>query len=336
VENQRVDTIEAHTSAFSLDFFLPDTINLGQATLELQLKTSGGRVQRCRHTFMVQEFRRPECRVSCSNNSSSQAGEQSPFLVAALQASKNVTFTARAEYLAGGALSQATCRWRVEPSAAHFSPPGWPAFCFSAGGDVAMPYLGGCKDDAESKFVPFCAPTAYFESARTDSAGQHALRVAYMGCPVSPQPLMLTAAATIVDLGGQSIEATSSVLVLPAARCVGLRIHSAWIRKGDPVLVDVVVTDPVGHSLANVQVSLRVVSVFWVAETDPQGLVATVQRKVVTETTLQTRADGEPVLFSWTPEQGGDVQLQATVLDAEGNSCQTAGIYVFERNKILH
>jgi uncharacterized protein YfaS (alpha-2-macroglobulin family) len=192
-----------------------------------------------------------------------------------------------------------------------------------------MPFFGGGEAEGPGdEFVPFVAPPVFLDPARTDAAGQHALRVAYMGCPVSPQPLTLLAAVTIVDLGGQAVEATSSVLVLPAARCVGLRVHTAWVRKGDPVHVDIVVTDPTGRSLAAVQVRVRVTSVFWVAETDAQGLVSTMQRKAVTETTLQTRADGDPVLFSWTPEQGGDVQLQATVLDAEGNSCQAAGFFV--------
>ena len=86
---------------FDTAFKLPGTMNLGEATLELEANgniTNGDEYQ---HNFEVQEFRRPEFEVSA-------LASEGPHFIGGY-----ATATVNANYYAGGALPNAEVKWSV-------------------------------------------------------------------------------------------------------------------------------------------------------------------------------------------------------------------------------
>jgi uncharacterized protein YfaS (alpha-2-macroglobulin family) len=279
-------------SGFDLALKLPPTTNLGTATLEL-VAQGGARGGRHVHAFEVQEFRRPEFEVATE----ASAG---PFLVGGA-----ATVSVTASYYAGGALPGADVTWRVVARPASYRPPNREDFSFGP----FQPWWDFRPQPVEPERVETL-------DARTDARGVHRLRVDFeRGDP--PRPRLVRAEATIVDVNRQAWTAGEDLLVHPAARYVGLRTERAFVRKGEEIALDVLVTDLEGAAVAGRTVRLRAERLDW-------EQVAGEWKETPKDVQEREIASGaEPSRARFEAREGGVFRVLARVEDEQGRPNET-------------
>ncbi|HAP74685.1 MAG TPA: hypothetical protein DCR14_01210, partial [Acidimicrobiaceae bacterium] len=232
---------------FDLEIAIPDTANLGGAGVSLELLGEPGGSDQVGnlsnwHDFRIEEFRRPEFEVVTRPES------QGPHLSTA-----PVTVAAEADYYAGGPLANAPVNWTVTTAEGTYAPPGWSGYTFG----VWQPWWfwgvganrdGGYADDGYWG-EPCCGPGTEAEvdtyRGTTDANGAHYLQIGFEGDDgVLPDlPVVVTAEGAVEDVNRQVWASTTDLLVHAADRYVGLRTARSFVRQGDSLDVDVVVTD---------------------------------------------------------------------------------------------
>ncbi|HEV2766066.1 MAG TPA: MG2 domain-containing protein, partial [Pyrinomonadaceae bacterium] len=231
---------------FDLALKLPDAMNLGPASLELNAQTGTAEPQRLgtqthRHVFQVQEFRRPEYQVSVE-------ADPGPHFVGG-----HTSAAVTANYYAGGGLPDTGVSWQVSASEAHFTPPNRDAFTF--GGWTPWWRINPRARNASTKSL----------QGRTDASGKHRLRVDFDA--VEPaRASTLTVQATVEDVNRQAWADTKTLLVHPSELYVGLRAERTFVQRGEPLEVDAIVTDIEGRAAAGREVRVRASLLEWVRE----------------------------------------------------------------------
>ncbi|MEW6264881.1 MAG: alpha-2-macroglobulin family protein [Thermodesulfobacteriota bacterium] len=278
---------------FDLVVRLPEKINLGQARLNLSAPWPGpidgwSYV----HTFQVQEFRRPEFEVSAS------AGE-GPFLVGGF-----APVQVSARYYAGGALANAEVAWQVSARTGHFSPPGWSGFAFGEW----TPWWWDVTEPQDESVKTY--------NGLTDGSGVHRLRLDFESAR-PPRPAAVTAQASVMDVNRQAWTASTHLLVHPALHYVGLRGDRTFVQPGQPLKIEVVVTDLEGRPMSGRTISLKAVRLDW---THKKG----VWRQEETDAGAVTLTSAaKPVQHEFKFTDGGMYKLTAAIQDLEGRPNQT-------------
>ena len=279
--NARIDALGGFDTAFEL----PATMNLGYSSLQLETSTDVvASNMKYAHQFQVQEFRRPEFEVTA------QASEGPHFV------GDTATTTVNAAYYAGGGLSNAEVTWRVTTSTAHFTPPNRDDFTFGKW----VPWWMERSPYADRKVETF--------SGRTDAAGKHTLRMDFVSVD-PPQPSTVTAEASVTDVNRQAWTASTNLLVHPSDLYVGVRSPRTFVQKGEPLIVQSIVTDLDGKLIPGREIKMRAVLMDWVfekgewkqQETNPQ------------ECTV--RSATEPVQCRFETKEGGQYRITATIQD---------------------
>jgi uncharacterized protein YfaS (alpha-2-macroglobulin family) len=265
---------------FDAAFTLPPGTYLGHAHIRLEREGAAGREHGHGHAFQVQEFRRPEYQVEAT-------ADGGPHFVGG-----SATVTARASYYSGGGLPGTEVRWTVRSAPAHFTPPGWDRWRFGPG---VEPRWGR----------PYSPPVVKTLEGRTDASGAHALRIDFERA-VPPGPHTVTAQAAVTDVNRQVWTAQTQLLVHPAEVYVGLRTERAWVARGTPLPLDVVVVDLAGKPVAGREVEVRAVHA---GEGEPQ--------------LCRVTSAAQPVQCTFRTERGGRYRLVATVRDAAGRASRT-------------
>jgi uncharacterized protein YfaS (alpha-2-macroglobulin family) len=300
---------------FDLEIAIPETADVGQTGLQLQLNgdpsiSYSGTYQ----PIDIEQYRRPEFEVTTTPQT------QPPFV-----ATRPVTVRATGAYYAGGGLPNAPVDWQVSTSPTTYSPPGWDGFTFGIFqpwwlfGDVPSLDYGADYD----AIGPCCGPiddtTVEEFHGTTDATGSHYLQVDFEGTDgVLPDlPVSVSATATVTDVDRQAWAATSSLLVHAADRYVGLQSSRPFVRQGDPLSIDAVVTDVDGTVQAG---STFDVTAGLVEQRFVDGQWTEVVTGVQT-CTVTSAADPVPCEFD-TPV-GGQYRVQAVVTDAAGGRNRT-------------
>jgi uncharacterized protein YfaS (alpha-2-macroglobulin family) len=225
---------------FDMSFKLPKTINLGYSPLMLIATGpgyNGGNVYN--HNISVQEFRRPEYEVKTT------ASEGPHFI------RDHATLTVAANYYAGGGLADSEVRWHVNATPASFTPPNRGDFTFGKW-TPWWEYSGYQYNAGNSKEF----------SGRTDASGKHRLRIDFDSV-TPPRATSVTATANVQDVNRQSVGSSFNFLVHPADLYVGLRTQRWFVQKGEPLIVESIVTDLDGKAVANREIRMRAALIDW-------------------------------------------------------------------------
>ena len=300
----------AGLGGFDLDLELPATANLGPAGLDLQLE-GAGLSSSTYHSFQIQEFRRPEFEVT------TRAESQLPFISTTTQ-----TVAATGAYYAGGALSDAPVDWVVSTMPATYAPPGWGEFTFGIwtpwwfdsfeGAPYATDYSGPCCG-------PSSETTVEQFSGTTDADGTHYLQLEFEGTDgVLPDlPVTVQAEATITDVNRQAWSSRTGLLVHAANRYVGLRSARTFVRQGDPLTIEAVVTDIDGQAVTGV--SFDVVA----GRVQTSWTNGEFVEEVVDPQTCTVSATAEPVQCEFDTTVGGEYRITAMVAGTDGGRNRT-------------
>lgn len=261
--------LDAH-SGFALRVAIPRGAALGAAEVDITA-SDGGVTGSLSVTFQVQEFRRPEFEVVTRTES---AG---PFVLTA-----PVTLAARAQYFSGGVLPNSPVTWQVTYSQATYTPPNWSDFSFG----VVQPYW---IDDMTTRHAMFdgvggradtlvagsptpgglrcfeCPPTQQQQKAVTytgvtDANGTHYLQLDFAG-ETPDLPITVSANAAVTDVNRQAFASNIDVLVHPSTLYVGIRSDRQYVREGEPIDVEAIVTDVDGKVMPGRTVDVTVTRV---------------------------------------------------------------------------
>lgn len=294
---------------FDLEVDLPEGANLGWGEINFTM-VNGGVGSETSHRFQVQEFRRPEFEVAARNES------EGPYVKG-----EAATVAVQAEYFAGGPLPDADVEWRVTTNEASYSPPNWQDFTFG----VWTPWWYGFAEDYyyedDGYYGGGYAPgqDALRDetfSARTDSTGTHYLQIDSEGDDTD-QPVTVSAAATVFDLNRQAWSAATSLLVHPADNYVGLRSDRTFVEQGDPLDIEVILSDIDGNAVTGQELTVQAVR-----RTDQlvngRWTEVDVDAQTCTVTTAAT-----PASCSFATEVGGRYAITAIATDTTGREQRT-------------
>ncbi|MGD8807393.1 MAG: alpha-2-macroglobulin family protein, partial [Chloroflexota bacterium] len=285
---------------FDLAFSIPEQSNLGYAQIRLQAlgNLSGLSGQDYYHQFQIQEFRRPEFEVTARNET------PGPYI-----SGGQATVAAKASYYAGGPLPNAEVTWQVSTSPSAYSPPNWPDFVFGKwtpwwyGYDV-LDFYGPMGPEGDAYQVETF-------SGLTDAVGEHYLQLDFEHSG-EPQPHSIMAEATVMDVNRQAWSASTSLLVHPSELYVGLRSARTFVERGQPLDIDLIVTDLDGNAVSGRAIAVRAARLAW-----QYGQSGWEEQEVdIQECELLSAA--EPVSCSFTTEVGGRYRITATIEDSAG------------------
>ena len=273
---------------FNFQMKLPKTVNLGTCNLYINGDSEGA----TQLGIQVQEFRRPEFEVSA---------EAAP---ATSQIGSSTTVTASAAYFSGGPLANAQVDWTVSSTPTSFSPPGWEGFTFG----TWTPWWP-CRCWWSEGVTRSIANNYTTRADRTDGKGKAHLKVDFLSVD-PPQPHNLSAQATVQDVNRQSWTTSTSVLVHPAALYVGLKSNRTFVEEGQPLEVEVVVTDLEGKAVANHPVLLKAYRLDW-----ENG-----ESQRADEVELQVTSGAQGVKSAIPTNRGGTYQVEAYIQDNDNRS----------------
>ncbi|WP_108665957.1 alpha-2-macroglobulin family protein [Euzebya rosea] len=302
--------------AFDLAIELPAGANLGYGTIAFQLSGVPGLQDTFfEHPLRIEEFRRPEFEVA------TRAESPAPHVV-----TSPITVAAEATYFAGGGLPNAPVTWTVSHRDGTYEPPGWEGFSF--GIFVPWWFVGGGSFGGrgfEAEFGAFeqdicCFPggeetVERFEGV-TDASGAHFLEIELEG-DAPDQPTLVSANAAVEDVNRQAFASTTDLLVHAGQRYLGLRSDRAFVRQGDPIRMDAVLTDIDGTAIVGEPLVLTA-----------ERLVEEYVDGVLTETAVDPRtceltSAAEPQRCEFATEVGGRYRISGTVTDADGGTNRT-------------
>ncbi|MBV9957942.1 MAG: hypothetical protein JO360_05945, partial [Acidobacteria bacterium] len=237
------------------------------------------------HQFQVQEFRRPEFEVTAE-------ASEGPHFVGG-----DATATVSASYFAGGALPNAEVRWTVTSTPGQFTPPNRSDFIFGKW----IPWWEAYNNSGSERHTETLG-------ARTDASGKHHLKIDFESVN-PPRASNVTAQASVTDVNRQTWTATTQMLVHPADLYVGVRSPRTFVQKGEPLVVESIVTDLDGKAIAGRDIKLRAVLLDWAykngewreEERNPQD--------------CNIKSASEAVRCTFTSNEGGRYRVTASIMD---------------------
>lgn len=289
---------------FDLAFKLPANANLGGASVELSLSGTGLYGTSTSHPFQVQEFRRPEFEVTAKSS-------EGPHYVG-----EHAVATVNAAYYSGGGLPDAPVEWHVTRSTTSFTPPNRSEFHF--GPEPSFYWSWHSKPSEGAKTETW--------TSHTNPQGIHRIRVDFDALEPS-YPMNLELTAQVEDVNRQQWAGRTTMLVHPADHYVGVRLTKSFIRAGENIDLDMMVSDVDGKLVAGRTIDVKAARIDWEQqgseyvekELEPQTCT-------VTSTAVTTN---DVVRCTFKTTQGGSYRVTAIVKDDHGRKSQTATqIYV--------
>ncbi|MYI56372.1 MAG: hypothetical protein F4062_04980 [Acidimicrobiia bacterium] len=270
---------------FDLTLELKDGANLGRSRIEFRRAGGDGRHT---HSFQVQEFRRPEFEVEARLES---AG---PHFIDEL-----AVVAVDAQYYSGGPLPNAEVNWRVTTRPGSYRPPGWRDFTFGAWWPWWYPYRGRAAYGVE------------VFSGTTDASGSHYLHIDLEG-DGGGLPTAVTARAQVTDVNRQRWAATTRLLVHSADLYVGLHSARYFVRAGDGIDVEAVLTDLDGNPVAGRAFEVTAERVVY-EYVDREWIEVALDTETCEVTSGQTPVDCE-----FAAGTGGRYRIAAHIVDDSG------------------
>ena len=215
---------------FDLTIELSEGANLGWSWIEFRLPNASVTcysTSRCHiHRFQVEEFRRPEFEVEARLESAGPHFIDEPPVVAV-----------DARYYSGGPVPNADVNWRVITRRTSYYPPNWSNFTFGEWRPWWLYYHQSPRPKVE-RF-----------SGTTDAAGSHYLHID-LEDDGDHLPVAVTAEAQVLDVNRQRWSSATRFLVHSADLYVGIRSDRTFVRAGDRIDIEAVVTDLDGNPVA--------------------------------------------------------------------------------------
>ena len=290
------EIVLSDTGGFDFAADIPLGANLGFSTIEFRRPATPG-LFGYTHQFQIEEFRRPEFEVT------TRADTPGPYFV-----DEPATVAVEAAYFSGGPLPDAEVEWDVDTRTTSYSPPGWEDFTFGTWTPWwifdDLSFGGGSRTSSE-RF-----------SGTTDGSGTHFLQMDFEG-DGEGQPTTVSATAWVTDVNRQVWSSTTDLLVHASDLYSGLRATRTFVRAGDGLDVEVIVTDIDGAAVAGRAVTI-------VADRIRNDYVDGEWTDVVIDSeTREVTSSDAPETVSFAMDNGGRYRITSTVVDDLGRESRS-------------
>lgn len=301
-------TVDAD-GGFDFAFKLPNNANLGHARVEMTLGGTPLSGTYATHGFQVQEFRRPEFEVTARSS-------EGPHFVG-----RHAIATLEAKYYSGGGLPDAPVEWHVTRRTANFTPPNRSEFHFGPEHSYYWNWRTSSKQREDVK-------TENWQS-HTNPQGVHRIRLDFDAVEPS-YPMALDLTAQVEDVNRQSWAGRTSMIVHPSDHYVGLRLQKSFIRAGENIEVDTLVTDVDGKLVSGRPIEIKSARLDWEQKgSEYEEKEVDVQTCSVSSPADSGKGNADAVRCSLKTTQGGSYRIWAVITDEHGRKNQTATqIYV--------
>jgi uncharacterized protein YfaS (alpha-2-macroglobulin family) len=289
-------------------FTVPAAAPLGEYRVSTRLRREGRWTEIAAASYRVAEYRPPEFLVDVAADSGPR------------NAGDSLRAGVEARYLFGAPMGRAAVRWTLRQQsvgAEDLEIPGTDGFYVSE--------TGWWYEEMNETGPPVQVASSGADTL--DAAGRLALRLR-LGETVRGRPSRATLEATVTDVNRQTVSASASVLVHPAAFYLGARPDGTdyfW-KAGTPVAVGVIAVRPDGARVPGVAVSGTIVRREWhQVHRDRDGygeLVGEWVSDTVARCAVTTAA--EPVPCRFTPPAGGSYTVSFQAADAAGRAVTTS------------
>ena len=287
---------------FDLAFTIPTNSNLGYAQLTLSAAGSLSNIDSnyYTHSFQIQEFRRPEFEVTARNESTGPYFVDGEALVAV-----------EAAYYAGGALPGADVNWTVNANPTNYTPPNWHDFTFG----VWTPWWYSFRPVTEEyyfeDFYEGSSGSLQSFEGKTDASGNHYLLMEFGGTG-DLRPQSVTAEAVVMDVNRQAWAGATNLLVHPANLYVGLRSEKYFVERGQPLDIEMIVTDLDGNPVIDRPVEVIAERMVW------KTVKGAWQEVPQDAQTCNIGSEEEPFTCSFETPLGGKYRITALITDKMG------------------
>lgn len=283
-------------SALEFEVEFPAETNLGNH----QLRLSGSGLPDGYHSLNVQEFRRPEFEVS------TKVLTDAPHLL-----HDSATVESTASYYAGGGLAGADVNWSVSATSSSFTPPGRGDFTFgqwTPWWDLGVWWDGSRVSSANSH--------ASFQG-KADGQGVHQLAMDFVDMH-PPKPTMVTATASVSDVNRQQQASSTTLLVHPSERYVGVKAEKSFVDEKSDFPLDFIVTDIDGKLLPGINVDIQL---FLVEYEYSRGQGYHQKEKLIESKKATSAETPQEVVLK--PKVGGTYRIKVYVRDQKDRLNQT-------------
>lgn len=304
------DTVVALSAFGTADqrFTIPSEAALGDYRIAAQLRRGGRWIELASAYYRVAEYRPPEFLVDVTADSGVRfAGD-------------SIRASVEARYLFGAPMARAAVRWALRTQSVG----SW---------DLDIPGTEGFHITEEGWWYEEVAeqqPGVRVQSNgldTLDATGRLALRLK-LAETERGRPSRATVEATVTDVNRQTVSATASAIVHPAAFYIGAKPEgqSYFWTAGSPVTVGVIAVRPDGSRVPGVRIQGTVVRREWHQvrrEREGYGeLVGEWVSDTVARCAVATTADAAPCRF--TPPAGGTYTVRFAARDAGGREVSTS------------
>ena len=136
---------------------------------------------------------------------------------------------------------------------------------------------------------------------------------------VSPaRPSTVIAAADVTDLNRQVWASRTTLLVHPASLYVGLKTEKTFVDKGEPLVIQTIVTDLDGQGVVNREIQMRAVQLDWKQE---KGEWKEVE---VNPQRCTVQSAHEAVNCRFNAPTGGEYRVTASIRDDRSDSIKAS------------
>ncbi len=289
--------------SFDFAYKLPNNANLGNGQVQFFRGT-----EIVYSTFIrIDEYRRPEFEMTSSVS-------EGPHIVG-----QKAIVTAAAKYFAGGGLPNTDVNWSVSMNETSFAPPNRGDFVFGPqhefdhfsyedsawGGGFGYGHRGAQKPNRTKEW-----------KGRTGPTGEHKLRVDF-GAVETSFPQSISIHASVQDVNRQAWTTNSSILLHPSDQYVGLRSKKGFVREGEPIVMEAIVTNLGGEAVTDRAVEVRSARLDW------QQKGRSHKEVEVDAQACAIKSGKDAVSCSLPTSRGGQYRVTAIVTDEKGRKNKT-------------
>jgi hypothetical protein len=286
---------------------LPADADLGWYRVTLDTRRDGAWLPVASTTYRVAEYRPPEFLVAVH-------ADTTPKL-----AGDALATAVEARYLFGAPMGHAAVSWVARQTDVW----AW---------ELNVPNTGGFHLGESYRWWEVGAPgrSTNVLATGTDTlgaAGRLTLSLT-LAAPPSGQPARTTVQATVTDVNRQTVSASASALVHPAAFYIGARVEgtSYFWKAGEAQRMSVIAVEPDGRRVAGVAVAGVLIRREWHRVRRTRGGATETVGEWVADTTATCRVQTavDPVACELSPERAGSYTIRFTATDAAGRETATS------------
>ena len=229
--------------------------------------------------------------------------------------------TVRANYLFGGAMSGQNVAWSLHFDQTFFTPPGHRGFIF--GNQIDW--------DEEESFGEKESRLVASQEAKLDSQGRLIIKIP-LKAEKEKDSVRATLEATVTGPDRTSVSNRLQTIIHRGEFYIGLRPSTTFLKKGEPIEVEVIAALPDGRLVAGKKINLKLIRREWHSVRQ-----AGVGRRWRWRSEREDReidsqmvtTESEPVRLKFRPDKAGFYFFLASGTDSRGNTISTTtGFYV--------